>query len=77
MKFDLTDYWEEQSPGKEIRTTLTATFRLDRQTILDVLSVELIKVDGHYYEVPESHLLHLLLNKKYGDTELTLIRIEK
>ena len=40
-----------------------------------MLSCDKILVNGEYYEVPEYHLLHLLINRQYGETKLDLVKI--
>ena len=71
---DLTNYREIQEK-LEKRIVLSAYFRLDKKTMIQMLSCDKILVNGEYYEVPEYHLLHLLINKKYGETKLDLVKI--
>ena len=73
---DLTNYVEIQDPIKiSTKTILTAYFRLDKKTMISLLSVEKIYVNGDYYKVPEHKILHCLINKEYGDTKLELEQI--
>ena len=73
---DLTNYVEIQDPIKiSIKTILTAYFRLDKKTMISLLSAEKIYVNGDYYKVPEHIILHCLVNQKYGDTKLELEQI--
>lgn len=71
---DLT-YYREIQEKLENKTVLSAYFRLDKKTMIQMLSCEKILVNGHYYEVPEYHLLHLLINRQYGETKLDLVKI--
>ena len=73
---DLTNYVEIQDPIKIItKTILTAYFRLDKKTMISLLSAEKIYVNGYYYKVPEHTILYCLINQKYGDTKLELEQI--
>lgn len=71
---DLT-YYREIQEKLETKKILSAYFRLDKKTMIQMLSCDKMLVDGEYYEVPEYHLLHLLINKKYGETKLDLVKI--
>jgi ATP sulfurylase len=73
---DLTNHVEIQDPIKiSTKTILTAYFRLDKKTMVSLLSAEKIYVNGDYYKVPEHTILHCLINQKYGDTKLELEQI--
>lgn len=71
---DLT-YYREIQEKLENKTVLSAYFRLDKKTMIQMLSCEKILVNGDYYEVPEYHLLYLLINRQYGETKLDLVKI--
>ena len=71
---DLT-YYREIQEKLENKTVLSAYFRLDKKTMIQMLSCEKILVNGDYYEVPEYYLLHLLINRQYGETKLDLVKI--
>lgn len=74
--YDLTNYVEIQEPIKtNTKTILTAYFRLDKKTMISLLSAEKIFVNGNYYKVPEQKILHCLINRKYGETKLELEQI--
>jgi len=73
---DLTNHVEIQDPIKiSTKTILTAYFRLDKKTMISLLSAEKIYVNGDYYKVPEHTILHCLINQKYGDTKFELEQI--
>ena len=71
---DLT-YYREIQEKLETKKVLSAYFRLDKKTMIQMLSCDKILVNGEYYEVPEYHLLHLLINRQYGETKLDLVKI--
>jgi len=71
---DLT-YYREIQEKLETKNVLSAYFRLDKKTMIQMLSCEKILVNGEYYEVPEYHLLHLLINRQYGEIKLDLVKI--
>lgn len=71
---DLTFYREIQEK-LETKIVLSAYFRLDKKTMIQMLSCDKILVNGEYYEVPEYRLLHLLINRQYGETKLDLVKI--
>lgn len=50
--------------------------RLDKETILNTLKSESIYTRGDYFKIPETKLLHLLLNKQFGETYLELEKIK-
>lgn len=72
---DLTNYHDFGSEPKD-KTIIAGTFRLDKNTLINILSKEAIKVGDHYYKVPEQKILQLLLYKQFGDTYLELEREE-
>ena len=72
---DLT-YYREIQEKLETKKILSAYFRLDKKTMIQMLSCDKILVNGEYYEVPEYHLLHLLINRQYGETKLDLVKID-
>jgi hypothetical protein len=71
---DLT-YYRDIQEKLETKKVLSAYFRLDKKTMIQMLSCDKILVNGEYYEVPEYHLLHLLINRQYGETKLDLVKI--
>ena len=71
---DLT-YYREIQEKLETKKVLSAYFRLDKKTMIQMLSCDKILVNDEYYEVPEYHLLHLLINRQYGETKLDLVKI--
>jgi hypothetical protein len=68
---DLSNHLEIQEKVK-IKTTLTACFRLDKKTMLDILKSNKLYINGNYYKVPEDAILNCLVSKKYGQTKLEL-----
>lgn len=72
---DLTNYVETNISIKN-KTILTACFRLDKKTMIQMLSAEKIYFNGKYYKTPEYTVLHLLLNRNYGNTNLELEEID-
>lgn len=69
---DLTNHCEIQEPNK---TYVKFHIRLDKNSILDTLKHDLILINGDYYKTPESQLIECLVNKKYGETILTLEKL--
>ena len=64
--------------AEKIKTKIiiSAYFRLDKETIIQMLSCEKILIDTVYYEVPENQLLHFLINREFGDVKLNLVKID-
>lgn len=71
---DLTDYREMQEPI-ETRTIMTCTLRLDKETMINALRCDGIHINGEYFKVPERALLDCLIEKRYGETRLSLEKI--
>ena len=74
MNIDLTNYLEIYEQTKT-RVIMSCYVRLDKKTILSVLSSEQIYINGKYYKVPEKTLLLCLLNNNFGETKLDLEEI--
>lgn len=74
-RFDLNAYSEW---GKQRSKTIVITvkIRLDKATMIDLLSKDAVTIHGFVCKVPEKQILHLLLNEKYGSTILDLEVIE-
>jgi len=74
---NLTNHIEIQDPiNIGTKTILTAYFKLDKETMISLLSAERIVVNGNYYKVPEHDILLCLINQKYGETKLELEQIK-
>ena len=72
---DFTNYLEISEQYKK-KTVVCCFVRLDKETMLNALKSESIYIRGYYFKVPETKLLHLLLNKQFGETYLELEKIE-
>jgi hypothetical protein len=59
----------------EIKKLLSGYFKLEKKTMIQMLSCEKILVNNKYYKVPEQQLLNLLINGQYGETKLDLVEI--
>ncbi|WP_312750546.1 hypothetical protein [Epilithonimonas hominis] len=77
MKIDLTNNWESWKTQFSKKTILTAEFRLDKRTMVNLLSADVIFFAGNKYKVPEKQILRLLLNEQYGSTVLDLEQLEE
>lgn len=58
------------------KTITTFSIRLSKNTMLQILQHERIKINGIFYKVPEQMLLECLLSRKFGATILDLEEIE-
>lgn len=71
---DFSDYVERQEP----QTTVilhTMAIRLDRKSMIELLSCERVVLDGLEFEIPPVTIRHLgncLAGKIYGQTAVTL-----
>ncbi len=72
MEIDLTNNYESWKAQRPKRTIVSGTFRLDKATMIKLLSQEFILFKGFKCKVPEKQLLRLLLDEKYGSTFLDL-----
>lgn len=72
---DFTNHLEISESFKT-KTVVCCFVRLDKETMLNALKSESIYIKGNYFKVPETKLLHLLLNRKFGETYLELEKIE-
>lgn len=74
-KIDLTLY-QELNYTPIHKTVINVTVRLDRKTILNILLSDCIVLfNGQTYEADEYFLLHLLINKDFGETKLELKKL--
>jgi len=72
---DLTNHIEISESFKT-KTVICCIVRLDKETMLNALKSKSIYLRGEYFKIPETKLLHLLLNNKFGETYLELEKIE-
>ncbi len=61
--------------NEKIITILTCTLWLTKEDMLNAMLHDCIFINSKYYKVPETDLLELLKNKKFGYTTLDLIEI--
>lgn len=73
---ELTNHVETQEPMLN-KTILSCFVRLDKKTVLEILNNDYITIHGKKYEIPETKLLHLLLNRRFGETALDLVEIKQ
>lgn len=72
MEIDLTNNYESWKGQRAKRTIISGTFRLDKATMIKLLSQDFILFKGVKCKIPEKQLLRQLLDEKYGSTFLDL-----
>jgi hypothetical protein len=71
---DLTNYIEIQE-DIEIKTIITCSLRLDKNTMIEALKNDCIYINGDYFKIPEKDLLNCLTNNIYGEIRIELEKI--
>ena len=73
---DLTPYLCSLRP-QSITRIIKAYFKLDRDTVLDMLKLEKVYIQNDACHVPRQQLIDLLQIDSYGLTELSLTKIDE
>ena len=63
---DFTSYVDYGIDSLQPKTVLTCTLWLEKTTVLQALLCESIIIHGNEYEVPESQLVEILQDKRFG-----------
>ena len=66
----LNNVFESFNDKYQTDTFISATIALDRESILQMLLKNEVKIYGEIYEIPEQKLILCLLHGEYGDTKL-------